>query len=58
MTAELLKTRSEESRQQSILKRLGRPEEVAAAIAFLCSDDAGFITAEVLHVNGGLYVSG
>jgi 3-oxoacyl-[acyl-carrier protein] reductase len=58
MTAELLKTRAEESRQQSILHRLGRAEEVAAAIAFLCSNDASFITAEVLHVNGGLYVSG
>jgi 3-oxoacyl-[acyl-carrier protein] reductase len=58
MTAELLKTRAEESRQGSILKRLGRAEEVAAAIAFLCSDDAAFITAEVLHVNGGLYVAG
>jgi 3-oxoacyl-[acyl-carrier protein] reductase len=58
MTAELLKTRAEESRQQAILKRLGKAEEVAAAIAFLCSDDASFITAEVLHVNGGLYVSG
>lgn len=58
MIAELLKTRAEESRDQSILKRLGRAREVATTIAFLCSGDASFITAEVLQVNGGLYVSG
>jgi len=58
MTSELLKTRSTESIDQSIVKRLGQAHEVASAVAFLCSDDASFITAEVLHVNGGLYVSG
>jgi 3-oxoacyl-[acyl-carrier protein] reductase len=39
------------------LKRLGRPEEVASAVAFLCSDSASFITAETLHVNGGIYIA-
>lgn len=35
-------------------RRLGRPAEVAAAVAFLLSDDAGYITRQVLSVNGGL----
>jgi 3-oxoacyl-[acyl-carrier protein] reductase len=38
------------------LGRTGRPEEVAAAIAFLCTDEAGYITGQVLRVNGGMYV--
>ena len=38
------------------LGRLGRPEEVAAAIAFLCSPAAGYITGQALHVNGGLVI--
>ena len=36
--------------------RVARPEEVAAAVAFLASPEAGYITGHVLHVNGGLYM--
>jgi 3-oxoacyl-[acyl-carrier protein] reductase len=40
------------------LARLGRPEDVAAAVKFLASEEAGYITGQVLHVNGGLYLGG
>jgi 3-oxoacyl-[acyl-carrier protein] reductase len=39
------------------LGRLGRPEDVAAAVAFLASPAAGYITGATLHVNGGMYMN-
>jgi len=36
--------------------RLGRPEEVAAAVAFLASNEAAFVTGSNLSVNGGQYM--
>jgi len=51
---------SEETRQRILqaipLKRLGRPEEVAAAVAFLASDEAGFITGATIDMNGGAFM--
>ncbi len=38
------------------LKRIGRAEEVAAAVRFLASEESGYITGHVLNVNGGLYM--
>lgn len=44
-------------KQQIPLGRLGQPEDVAAAVAFLASPQAGYITGTTLHVNGGMYMS-
>lgn len=49
----------EKDREQLIAqipsKRLGTPEDVAALVCFLASDHAGYITGQVIHINGGLY---
>ena len=37
--------------------RLGKPQEIASAVAFLASDMAGYINGETLHVNGGMYMA-
>ncbi len=39
-------------------KRLGAPEDLPGAVAFLASEDAGFITGQVLSVSGGLTMNG
>jgi NAD(P)-dependent dehydrogenase (short-subunit alcohol dehydrogenase family) len=35
------------------VRRVGRPEDIAAACAFLASEEAGYITGQILGVNGG-----
>lgn len=53
----LLKVSGTSLIDQTPLKRLGRPEEVARVIAFLCSDWASFVNAETVHINGGLHIA-
>lgn len=52
-----IKDREEEWLKQTPLRRLGTPEEVAAAIVFLASEAASYITGSTIHVNGGLVMS-
>lgn len=56
MTAVLSPEVRERILAQVPLKRMGSPEEVAAAVAFLAGEDAAYITGHVLNVNGGMYM--
>ena len=42
--------------EQTPLRRMGTPEDIASAVKFLASDEASFITGHVLDVNGGIYM--
>jgi 3-oxoacyl-[acyl-carrier protein] reductase len=50
----------EEGKQKMLadiaLGRLGAADDIANAVAFLCSPGAAYITGETLHVNGGMYM--
>jgi len=56
MTSGLPEAATQAIVEQTPLGRVGRPEEVAAAVLFLASDEAAYITGQVLRVNGGMYV--
>jgi len=56
MTASLSPELKEKMSAAIPLSRIGNAEEVAAAVAFLASDSASYITGEVLKVNGGMYM--
>jgi 3-oxoacyl-[acyl-carrier protein] reductase len=57
MTDVLADKVKEELKTRIPLGRMGTPREVAAAIVFLASDEAGYITGHVLDVNGGMYLA-
>ncbi len=56
MTRELAEEQREALARQIPLGRLGSAEEVAAAVVFLASPAAAYITGETIHVNGGMYM--
>jgi 3-oxoacyl-[acyl-carrier protein] reductase len=53
MTAELQAIAPGELTKRVLLRRLGRPEEVAKVVAFLCTDDASYVTGAIWNVDGG-----
>ena len=56
MTRAVAEKAQQEWESQIPLGRLGRPDDVAAAVCFLASDEAAYITGHVLAVNGGMYM--
>ncbi len=57
MTREMGESRQDALMEQIPSRRLGAPEDVAAAVVYLASDAARYITGETLNVNGGLFMS-
>lgn len=56
MTSKLPQEVKDKLAEKIALKRLGRPEDVAAAVKFLASEEASYITGQVIDVNGGMYM--
>jgi len=56
MTAALPDMVKEEMLKRIPLRKLGDPDDIANAVAFLASDDAKYITGTTIHVNGGMYM--
>lgn len=56
MTAKLSEKVKDAMVEQIPFKKMGLPEDVAGAAAFLASEDASYITGQVIHVNGGMYM--
>jgi len=57
MTRELNEAQRESMLKDIPLNRLGEADDIAAAVAFLASESAAYITGQTIHVNGGMYVT-
>jgi 3-oxoacyl-[acyl-carrier protein] reductase len=57
MTDALSEEQKEAIFQRIPMQKLGKVEDIAAAVVFLASDSAGYITGQTLHVNGGMYMN-
>lgn len=57
MTSTLTDAHKDTLLAQFPIKRLGQPEEIAAAVSYLASADAAYVTGETIHVNGGMYMN-
>ena len=57
----MTRTLTDEQRGQMLgqipLGRLGEAEEIGALVGFLCSEVAGYITGETIHINGGMHMA-
>ncbi|MBC8208063.1 MAG: 3-oxoacyl-[acyl-carrier-protein] reductase [Desulfobulbaceae bacterium] len=56
MTSELSEDIQDKIKGEIPLSRLGSPEDVAGAVAYLAGNDGSYVTGQVLHVNGGMYM--
>tara|TARA_E500000331_G_C17098195_1_gene644144 strand:- start:587 stop:946 length:360 start_codon:yes stop_codon:yes gene_type:complete len=56
MTKDILEKNEELLKKNIPLGRIGKPDEVAKLVCFLGSDEAGYITGQTVHINGGLYI--
>jgi len=57
MTAQLTEDQTAQMLERIPLGRMGEGAEVAAAVSYLVSEEAGYVTAQTLHVNGGMYAA-
>ncbi len=58
MVADVMKQLGDHILENTPMRRMGKPSEIADAVLFLCSDQATFITGQAIHVNGGAYIAG
>lgn len=56
MTKDLPEEIVNQALEETVLRRIGKPEEIAEVVAFLCSDSAQYITGEIIRVDGGQYI--